>query len=73
MRTTQNYKLGYYETGDQTDPNVDFNRIKTIENQLFGLANIFGNGVISGWGLLAGQNKLVTINTGYGFVKYTFF
>jgi len=72
MRQTVNYQIPYYELGDATNPDVDSRRVSTIENQIFGLASIFGNGVLSGWEVLADRGLSVNVFAGNGFVNYTF-
>lgn len=85
MNVTPIYQLGYFvpnmTVGDNLD--LDRNRFTTIENQLYNVYNIFGNGVLSvfdssgqqvpSWLLSAvpGQ-KTVQVSSGKGHVAYKY-
>lgn len=85
MNVTPIYQLGYFvpnmTVGDNLD--MDKNRFTTIENQLFNVYNIFGNGIlaiydssgqqISSWVLSAvPSERKVQISSGKGHVAYKY-
>ena len=85
MNVTPIYQLGYFvpnmTVGDNLD--MDKNRFTTIENQLFNVYNIFGNGIlaiydssgqqISSWVLSAVPNeRKVQISSGKGHIAYKY-
>ena len=45
MRFTENYRLGSVIAGQPLDPLEDSRRMLTIDSQLLGLFEVFGNGV----------------------------
>lgn len=71
MRFTDHYRLGAVEAGKPLDPLEDSRRFLTIDRQLLGLFEIFGNGVIEGWTLTAANTGLsVNVDAGRGHVSY---
>ncbi len=85
MTETPIYQLGYFVPnmiiGDDLD--MDKNRFTTIENQLYNIYNIFGNGVLAvfdengaqipSWILSAVPSaKTVQVSTGKGHVNYKY-
>lgn len=67
---TDKFNLGYYEEGEITDAITEVLRWSTVDHQLGGLFDIFGNGVISGWdfSVYEDENFLLAISPGYGHV-----
>ena len=65
MGTTQYYSLAFFDFGDQLDTNLnvqkEIDRFMVIDKQLYGLYNIFGNGVINGWDVI---NNGYTVDNG---------
>ena len=70
MKFTPNYRLGAIEVGKPLDPLEDSRRFLTIDRQLLGLFQIFGNGVIEGWDLTVGTGLSVNVAPGRGHVYY---
>ena len=79
MGSTPNYNLAYFDFRDRLDTTLnvekEINRFLTIDRQLWGIYNVFGNGVISGWDVFANNftrtNGLsVSISTGSGIIRY---
>lgn len=85
MNQTPIYQLGYFipnmTVGDNLD--LDKNRFTTIENQLFNIYNIFGNGVLAvfdengkqlpSWILSSvPAQKTVQVSTGKGHISYKY-
>lgn len=70
MKFTEHYKLGSVEIGQPLLPLEDSRRFLTIDRQLLGLFEVFGNGVITGWNVTSGSGLSVNISTGRGHVNY---
>ena len=85
MNVTPIYQLGYFvpnmTVGDNLD--MDKNRFTTIENQLYNVYNIFGNGILAvydtsgqqvpSWNLSAVPNeRAVQISSGKGHIAYKY-
>jgi len=77
---TQYYNLAYFDFGDELDTTInaqlEADRFVTIDRQLYGLYNIFGDGVISGWevfdnGYTEANGISVGITSGLGVIKFT--
>lgn len=73
------YGLAYFTFGDDLEEGdlarKERERFLFIDRQLYGLYNIFGNGVISGWDILTNSQSdpfSITISVGYGFVDDKF-
>lgn len=70
---TPHLNLAYFDYGDVLDSplNVEreIERFIVIDKQLYGYAKIFGNGVIEGWDISAGNNLSVTITSGVGLIS----
>ena len=49
----------------------DSKRMYTIDRQLLGLFQVFGNGVLSGWEISAAGGLSLSIGPGTGFINYT--
>ncbi len=48
-KTTPIYNFLYLEDGDVIYPGFDQDNMKTAENEIFGMYDYFGQGIISGW------------------------
>ncbi len=79
MGLTKYYHLAFFDFGDDltTDLNVrkEVDRFVVIDKQLYGLYNVFGNGVIEGWevsdnGYTQDEGISISISTGMGIIKY---
>jgi hypothetical protein len=70
MKFTDNYKLGSIEVDQVLDPLEDSRRFLTIDRQLLGLFQIFGNGVVEGWDVTAAYGLSVSISPGRGNVSF---
>lgn len=70
MRFTENYKLGSFESGEPLSPLEDSRRFLTIDRQLLGLFQVFGNGVISGWDLSSTGGLAVSVTPGRAHVGF---
>jgi hypothetical protein len=68
---TDNYRLWIIRENEPLDPLEDSKRFYTIDRQLFGLFEVFGNGVLSGWNLSAAGGLAVSVSPGSGFINYT--
>ena len=85
MNVTPIYQLGYFVPNLSTASNLDLdkNRFITIENQLYNVYNIFGNGIapvydnmgaqLNSWTLSVVPNEqAVQISSGKGHINYTY-
>lgn len=70
MLFTPNYKLGSVVAGESLIPVEDSRRFLTIDRQLLGLFQVFGNGVITGWEVVDGGGLSVSISPGRGHVSF---
>lgn len=70
MKFTDNYRLGSIEVDQILDPLEDSRRFLTIDRQLLGLFQIFGNGIVTGWDVTAGYGLSVGISPGRGNVSF---
>ena len=77
---TKYYNLAYFDFGDELDTTInaqlESDRFVTIDRQLYGLYNIFGDGIISGWtvfdnGYTEAGGISIGITDGLGIVKFT--
>lgn len=70
-KQTTNYKLGYYLSGEFTDPFTESNRWNTVDAQLRGIYEIVGNGVLTGWQISGASDSLeISISAGKGIVSF---
>jgi len=71
MRRTLQYRLAFFQYGDIFSAAQDQRNMQTVENELSDLANLVGDGVLSGWNLsCAGVSPpSVTVTTGEGFIN----
>lgn len=85
MNVTPIYQLGYFVPNLSTASNLDLdkNRFITIENQLYNVYNIFGNGIapvydnmgaqLNSWTISVVPNEqAVQISSGKGHINYTY-
>lgn len=79
MGTTRYFSLAFFDFGDQLDSqlsvNKEIDRFVLIDKQLYGLYNIFGNGVINGWSVTEGGHSqddgiFVNISNGLGIINF---
>ncbi|MCD6435432.1 MAG: hypothetical protein J7L15_03510, partial [Clostridiales bacterium] len=79
MGLTRYYSLSFFDFGDQLDTplNVqkEIDRFVLIDKQIYGLYNIFGNGVVEGWnvednGYSYENGVSVSISPGSGIINY---
>lgn len=70
MIFTPNYKLGSVVAGESLIPIEDSRRFLTIDRQLLGLFQVFGNGVVSGWDVTDGGGLNVAVSPGTGHVSF---
>jgi hypothetical protein len=70
MKFTENYRLSSIEVGEPLSPLEDSRRFLTIDRQLLGLFEVFGNGVIEGWDVVAGTALSVGITPGRGHINF---
>lgn len=77
---TENYNLGIFDYNDNlsTPSNIQIekHRFLRIDTQLYGLYNIFGNGVISGWDVSDNAYNVdngisIRVKPGKGVISYT--
>ena len=70
MKRTNKYGMVYFEKDDYTNAQYEMQRWETLDAQLASLFNIMGNGVLSGWNILAGDGLSATITAGTGHVSF---
>jgi hypothetical protein len=70
---TNNFSLAYFDFGDKLDQPLniqhEIQRFVLIDKQMFGLYNIFGNGVIQGWNVTPGSGLSIRISAGIGIIN----
>lgn len=79
MGQTQYYNLVFFDFGDQLDSALsvqkEIDRFVVIDRQLYGLYNVFGNGVLEGWnirdnGYTEQAGISVSVSSGLGIIQY---
>ena len=79
MGQTQYFSLAFFDFGDTLDSQIniqkEIDRFVIIDKQLYGLYNVFGNGVISGWTVKDGgydddEGISVSVDSGIGIIQY---
>jgi hypothetical protein len=79
MGQTKYYGMAFFDFGDDLDSSLsvqkEIDRFVLIDKQIYGLYNIFGNGVINGWDVTdAGYNAStgisINISMGIGIINY---
>lgn len=77
--STKFYGMAYFDFGDRLDAplNVkkEIDRFVLIDTQLYGLYNVFGNGVINGWtvtdnGVTDSTGISISVSSGTGIIKF---
>jgi len=71
--TTENFNLVYAVEGEVITPEIEENRYLTIDRQLLGVFQIFGNGVVDGWNITAGDGLSIVISSGNGITDLKYF
>jgi hypothetical protein len=71
MKRTTKYGLTYFEKGDYTTSLPEMQRWETLDNQLYALFTMLGNGVLNGWDFVIGSALDLTITAGAGHVNFT--
>ena len=70
---TENFLIAFFDFGDTLESplNVqkEVDRFTLIDRQLFAMASIFGNGVISGWDVTETEGLAVEIAPGIGLIE----
>lgn len=70
MKRTTKYGMTYFEKGDYPLSLPEMQRWETLDSQLYALFSILGNGVISGWSLVASSGLAIVITPGLGHVSF---
>ena len=79
MGLTTYFGLAFFDFGDELDAVINIrkeaDRFLMIDKQIYGLYNVFGNGVIEGWSVADGGYTIedgisITISPGIGIIKY---
>jgi hypothetical protein len=79
MGQTRYYSLSFFDFGDQLDSAInvqkEIDRFVVVDEQLYGLYKVFGNGVIEGWtvqdeGYQGDQGISISISQGIGVINY---
>lgn len=69
-RFTDTYKLWSADFGETILPEEDSRRFLTVDRQLLGLFEVFGNGVIQGWNVTHSGGLNVSVSAGRGHVSF---
>jgi len=79
MGQTRYYNLAFFDFGDELDSTLnvrkEIERFVMIDKQIYGLYNVFGNGVLNGWdvtdgGYTSDMGISINISPGNGIIKY---
>lgn len=70
MRFTDHYRLGSIEVGEPLNASEDSRRFLTIDRQLLGLFQVFGNGIIEGWDVSLAGGLNVSVAAGRGHINF---
>jgi hypothetical protein len=70
MQFTENYRLGSILPSEPLSPTEDSRRMQTIDRQLLGMFEIFGNGILNGWELKQSTGLSVSVTPGSGHISY---
>lgn len=68
MFYTKKYLLECFQDGDIFSASADKRRFTTIDNNLFRIAEIINDGVISGWNISQTSQLQITVTSGDGFI-----
>ena len=71
MRFTENYRLGSVLPSEPLNPIEDSRRMQTIDRQLLGMFEVFGNGIITGWEIKQSTGLSISITPGRGHISYS--
>lgn len=70
MRFTDNFRLYTPEVGEVVNSLEDSRRFLTVDRQLLGLFEVFGNGVIEGWTVSDAGGLSVSVTPGRGHIFF---
>jgi len=70
MRFTEHYRLGSVEVGEPLNATEDSRRFLTIDRQLLGLFQVFGNGIVEGWNVSLAGGLSVSVSAGRGHINF---
>lgn len=74
MANTRYFKLGTFDFGEPlgtaSSQAKEIYRWTWLDQQIFGLMNIFGNGVISGWTVSATSDFILSVSPGQGIINH---
>ena len=77
MKTTPHYKLPYFTQGEKLNSSInirgEIDRFLNIDNQIYGLYKVIGNGVVDGWdifdnGYSSSNGISIGVTVGYGVI-----
>lgn len=70
---TPHFDIAYFDFGDELDAplNVrrEIERFVLIDRQLYGMFNIFGNGVVTGWEVISTPRLQLSVSPGVGIIN----
>ena len=70
MKRTDNYGWPYFEEGDKSNAIYEIQRWSAIDKQLYGMFQLFGNGVASGWDIVNLEGLSIGVSGGKGVVDF---
>jgi len=74
MGATRHFGIGFFDFGTPLGTDfsgqVEIDRFLFIDRMLFGLMSVFGNGVVNGWTVAAGESFSVSISEGFGNINF---
>jgi len=79
MGQTKYYSMSFFDFGERLESPLniqkEIDRFVIVDKQLYGLYNVFGNGVINGWtvrdgGFTNNEGITITISQGNGIINY---
>lgn len=68
-RRTPQYLLDFFIGGDIYSAQSDLDRMTIIDNQLYGLSRLVGDGVLSGWTISSAGGLSIEVSPGSGFIE----
>jgi len=71
-RVTENFNLVYAAEGEILTADIEEDRYLTIDRQMLGIFEVFGNGVVDGWDITAGSGLSIIIDSGKGVINYKY-
>jgi len=69
---TEYFNLLYAAEGEVITPDIEEDRYLIIDRQMFGVFEVFGNGVIDGWDIAAGEGLSVIVDAGSGVIDFKY-